>query len=264
MSKRKQYPSQERLRELFDYDPEGFLVWRHRPDVRPCVASRTENCRAGSVCVDNDHTSQYRVSIDENTYEGGRLIWVYHFGEVPKGKIVRRKDGVGWFDINNLELKDDVHDKQNKRKWKSKNNYLGVYKKKNSFGWNCCNQDGTEATYDTEENAAIAYDNGAEECGLGRPNETNGKDVSGNVITKSLSRYISNAMRVKNSGNFIGVYRHKNGKDYTARFAGKNIKGRFSSKEQAARAYNIAAYEHYGEQAMLNDIPDPLGNGDVF
>lgn len=40
--------------------------------------------------------------------------------------------------------------------------------------------------------------------------------------------------------------------------------GTFDDQVDAARAYNIAAYDHYGEHAVLNDIPDPLGKGDTF
>ena len=43
---------------------------------------------------------------------------------------------------------------------------------------------------------------------------------------------------------------------------GNKYLGCFKTQEEAARAYNIAAYEHYGENAVLNDIPFPLG--DVF
>jgi hypothetical protein len=44
----------------------------------------------------------------------------------------------------------------------------------------------------------------------------------------------------------------------------KEYIGTFDTKEEAARAYNIAAREYYGDHAELNDIPDPLGQGDIF
>lgn len=66
---------------------------------------------------------------------------------------------------------------------------------------------------------------------------------------------------VKTASGHVGVT--KNGSRWAATYKGKHI-GQYDTKEQAARAYNIAAYEHYGEHAVLNDIPDPLGHGDVF
>lgn len=260
----KQYPSQARLRELFDYDPEGFLVWRYREDVRPCVSSRMHGKRAGSVHVDRDHTSAYQCRVDGRDYSGGRLIWTYFKGDVPEGKIVRRVDAEGWFQIENLCIADNIHSKTNRRAFKSKNKYLGVYKKKTSHGWNVDLHNKPSKTFITEDSAAVYYDNHMEDHGRGRPNGTVRLDTSAYEITKSLARYLTGCAKVKKEGRMIGVYSHKNGYDFVSRCAGINIKGRFSTKEQAARAYNIAAREHYGEIAVLNDIPDPLGTGEIF
>ena len=64
----------------------------------------------------------------------------------------------------------------------------------------------------------------------------------------------------------MGVYEDKRQKTnrftaYIGTGSDRVIFGPFDTKEQAARAYNIAAREKYGEHAVLNDIPDPLGEG---
>ena len=97
-----------------------------------------------------------------------------------------------------------------------------------------------------------AYDNEREKIDGTRPNGTK------NGIPLKIKRTINKV--VKGNKKHIGVYLKPSG-NYSARLKSIYL-GTFSTKEEAARAYNIAAYEHYGENAVLNDIPDPLGKGE--
>ena len=62
---------------------------------------------------------------------------------------------------------------------------------------------------------------------------------------------------VNNSSGFKGVHFQKNNKNWVARIGiGKKRKhlGAFKTKEDAAKAYNAAAKEKYGEFAKLNSL----------
>lgn len=81
MVKRK-LPSQERARELFDYDPNsGVLSWRidrHGP-------------KAGDE-AGTDHRGYRRVSVDRSLVLSHLVIWVWWYGSEPKATI-DHKDG---------------------------------------------------------------------------------------------------------------------------------------------------------------------------
>ncbi len=68
------WPSQERLRELFDYDPNtGLLTWKiQRQRIKPGTL-------AGCI-----HAQGYvRVHIDYRLYPAHRLAWIHTYGENP-------------------------------------------------------------------------------------------------------------------------------------------------------------------------------------
>jgi hypothetical protein len=81
-------PTQERLKQLFDYDEgTGNLLWKMRPvsDFKNEAESKRWNTRfAGKVA---GHLSGgYRlIRTDGRQYKAHRLIWLFHFGEIPKG-----------------------------------------------------------------------------------------------------------------------------------------------------------------------------------
>ena len=59
------------------------------------------------------------------------------------------------------------------------------------------------------------------------------------------------------SSRFKGVYWHKASKKWSARIkhqAKQHSLGYFDDERDAARAYNVAALEHFGEFALLNEI----------
>lgn len=83
-------PPFERLRELFDYDPEtGLLLWKV---ARP---HRRRGDEAGGM---NSHGA-IMVSVDGKRMAASQIIWAWCYGEYP-GYRLRAKDG----DATNLRV----------------------------------------------------------------------------------------------------------------------------------------------------------------
>ena len=108
-------PSQERLREVFDYK-EGRLV-------RKLSAG---NQAAGDVAGTSRGTDAYRVVCVDRIYaKEHRLIWVYFNGEIPDGMIIDHIDMDKTNNkIENLRL---VTYSQNARRMRTKKTVRGVY-----------------------------------------------------------------------------------------------------------------------------------------
>ena len=86
---KKQYPSQDRLRELFDYDPEGFLVWKYRPEMSKAWNSRMANKKAGCEHLHSERLKySYTERISGKDYSGERLIWIIHHAEIDLSNMV--------------------------------------------------------------------------------------------------------------------------------------------------------------------------------
>jgi hypothetical protein len=89
-------PTQKRLKELFDYDPEGYLLSK-KHHSRRLVAQR-----AGYL----DYSLGYMfASVDGKVYRVHRLVWVWHFGPIPSNKVIDHIDRVRTNNrIENLRL----------------------------------------------------------------------------------------------------------------------------------------------------------------
>lgn len=113
----KPLPSQEKLRDLFDYDPStGLLTWKKSPSARVRIGSA-----AGTVV-----TGGYRkIYIDWKPYLAHRLIWMYVYGKEPNCHI----DHIDGNPANNrIENLRDVSIRQNQenRVKAQKNNQSGL------------------------------------------------------------------------------------------------------------------------------------------
>ena len=98
-------PSQERLKELFDYnEEEGKLIWNKRGK------GKTVGEKAGTV------KSNYTlVKVDGVLYNAHRLIWMYCYGEDPKSRIVEHANRDGNNNkLNNLRLANESQNGTNK------------------------------------------------------------------------------------------------------------------------------------------------------
>ena len=113
--------SQERLKELLDYDPEtGVFRWRVRTNGRICVGDI-----AGSV-----HIKGHRyIGVDRGLYFAHRLAWLYMTGQWPLDQIDHKNtlpDDNRW---ENLRLATRSQNIANARKLKrgGTSRFKGVY-----------------------------------------------------------------------------------------------------------------------------------------
>jgi hypothetical protein len=189
----KQYPSQAKLKELFNYDAEfGELVWKKRADLSNQMNSKIAGKIAGHFQFRKKFNRvEKSIVINKKRYSVKRIIWIFHNGEISKNKIVA-----------------------------SKNN---------------------EATDTRIQNLIVTENSSVFQC-----------------------ENIDNTQRNFKNG-FKGVYKHDKKYKAVIRFNGKpTYIGMFKTQDEAAIAYNKAAMQLHGENAVLNDIPDQLGRGDAF
>ncbi len=67
--------TQERLKELFDYDPDtGLLTRRININYR---------AKIGDIITCLDHHGYIQLNIDGKVVKGHRIIWLYVYGELP-------------------------------------------------------------------------------------------------------------------------------------------------------------------------------------
>jgi len=91
MSKVKELPSQEYLKECFEYDDEkGVLIWKERPLSHfkdSSSMSRTNSSRIGKVAQSKVDSGYLRTTIDTVSYSTHRVMWKYHHGTDPLNQI---------------------------------------------------------------------------------------------------------------------------------------------------------------------------------
>ena len=131
--KARELPTQERLKELLDYNQEtGVFVWKGVP-----ISRRAEDGQAGSLMGIG-----YRsIGIDKVSYYSHRLAWRYVTGEDPGELQIDHKDGDRLNNsFNNLRVvtnQSNQHNRQRDRgycwdkqrqKWRAKIMVNGKYK----------------------------------------------------------------------------------------------------------------------------------------
>jgi hypothetical protein len=123
--KSKQHPSQERLRELFEYrDHESQpFIWK---------ISLSNRVKIGDVAGCSTSVSGYcQVGIDDTYLRIHRLVWIYHNGDIPDKMFVDHIDGDKLNNrIENLRLATRSQNQHNCKK--QSNNTSGV----KGIGWN--------------------------------------------------------------------------------------------------------------------------------
>jgi hypothetical protein len=123
--------TQERVRALFDYDPEtGALTWRYRPasDFISTRACKTWNARFSGKPVNSRHRMGYFcVRIDYVAYFVHRVIWLYVYGSMPEMVDHINHDGFDNRILNLREVPSSVNQKNQSRSRRNKSGKTGVY-----------------------------------------------------------------------------------------------------------------------------------------
>lgn len=239
----KKYPTQEELREQFDYHPDGYLI-RNSTGERADRLYTSKNKSSERI--------RFMVSMNSTSYDLKRLVWIFHKRGIGKGFNIYNKSG-DVFDnrIENLiKTKEKRNPKQRyQMKANSKTGFIGVYERGGKYRAKIGKESLGE--YTSKQAAAWAYNI--------RAREVYGDSATINDVPEvDLSKYRSTRQKSLSKNKFIGVNPKRN--KFYAACKGEYL-GTYESQEEAARAYNIAAYKHYGENAVLNDIHDPLGSG---
>ena len=125
--------SKENLKSDFDYDPEGNLIW-----IGGRVSGRPKGKRAGWL---NPHRGYKELRYKDQVHSLHRLIWIWHYGEIPQGLVVDHIDqDKGNNRIENLRL---ATRKQNARNGKSRNDLpLGISRSPHGYRVQLTTDDG--------------------------------------------------------------------------------------------------------------------------
>ena len=118
----KPIPSQERLKELFDYK-DGCLYW--------AASNHKFNNRVGRRAGCSTRSIYRRVAIDGKRYPESRLIWAWHHGDIPVDLVVdhinRNKAD------NRIENLQVITTRENTSNWQKRDLPTGVFKVYNKF-----------------------------------------------------------------------------------------------------------------------------------
>jgi hypothetical protein len=156
--------TQERLKELFDYNPEtGIFINK----------VRRGKCQAGTVA---GHCGQgyFRININKKLYLTHRLAWLYVYGELPE--YIDHINRIPTDNrIANLRVVSKKQNQENKEKQKNnKSGYKGVSWDSQKKKWFSCIQHKYKTIalgrYDNKEDAYMAYCNAASKYHTHNPN----------------------------------------------------------------------------------------------
>lgn len=80
-------PTREELHELFDYDPDGFLRWKHI-----LFKNKIKSGDAAGHSYNSRETRRY-VRINGVKYNNSRLVYQYHYGDLSEYELIDHADG---------------------------------------------------------------------------------------------------------------------------------------------------------------------------
>jgi len=143
--------TQERLKELLDYDPEtGLFTWKK------VTSNRT---KVGDVCRCISKNKYVVIRIDGDLYYGHRLAWLYTTGSFPEDMIDHFDGDRQNNRFANLRCADAKTNIENRRTSSAMSGMLGVYPSKKR--WTTKIAAGGKKTYlglfKTKEEAHNAY-----------------------------------------------------------------------------------------------------------
>ena len=114
--------SQEKLKELFDYDPSsGSLLWKI---IKNSHAGKAKPGRIAGAAGGNGYLV---IGIDRKRFFAHRLVWLWHYGVWPKHQIDHINGNRTDNRIENLREATLEENRQNTRDRKNNTGFRGVY-----------------------------------------------------------------------------------------------------------------------------------------
>ena len=78
-------PTQSRLKELFDYHKDGYLIWINK-STKMANTSLIDSF-AGCLTKGEKLKDYWSINVDNKSCKAHRLIWIWHFGKITKKEI---------------------------------------------------------------------------------------------------------------------------------------------------------------------------------
>jgi hypothetical protein len=149
----------ERVKEIFYYHSDGYLVWKER----------RQGTKKSLIAASFDKSTGYvRCFVDGKHYRAHRLIWFWHYGEWPSMDLDHEDEVKTNNKIENLRIANDSKNRANIKKPKNNTSgYKGVAWNKWNGKWAA--QIGVNykhlhlGYFEKQEDAAKAYDKAAKE-----------------------------------------------------------------------------------------------------
>lgn len=118
--------TQERLKELFDYNPDTGIFTRR-------TGVRGRNGKTGSIAGHLRKDGYITISVDKNPYYAHQLAFLYMEGYLPEmvDHINRIRDDNRWINLR----KSNYQENQRNKTTRSKSGYLGISWNKQNQKW---------------------------------------------------------------------------------------------------------------------------------